>query len=562
MRRTFIGIAVTMLLANILLEGAFPQPSSPAISGQVSSKEEGLMEGVLVSARRAGSTITMTVATDRRGKFIFPRRRVDPGEYSLTIRAVGYEMSPAKIVVTPASTAKADLVLRKAQDVSLQLSNAEWLTSIPGSDEQKSVLLECTTCHTLQRILRSHHNASEFMQVMNRMSGYYPGASPLLPQRLPGNDSNPGNPERFRKPSEFLSTINLSSASKWEYPLKMLRRPKGKATRMIVTEFDLPRKESQPHDVVVDSQGMAWYYDFGQQYLGKLDPVTGRVKEYPVPELKPGFPRGGLEVELDNKGNVWVGLQFQGGIAKFDPKTEKFQMFPLPQEVNNNRSQVSMVMPGHADVDGKVWMKNAGSVKSIHRVDLISGKFEFFNPFPDDLEGGRELGMVTNGNRHVAYGISADSRNNVYFMDLRGDYIGRLDAKTGEVKHFATPTTDSGPRRGHVDSQDRLWFAEYRGNKISMFDTRTEKFQEWAIPTPWTNPYDAVADKNGEAWSGGMSSDRIARLNPKTGEVTEYLLPQETNVRRVFVDDSTTPVTFWAGNDHHASIIKLEPLDE
>ena len=80
--------------------------------------------------------------------------------------------------------------------------------------------------------------------------------------------------------------------------------------------------------------------------------------------------------------------------------------------------------------------------------------------------------------------------------------------------------------------------------------------------SPWTNPYDAVLDKNGEVWTGGMNSDRVVRLNPKTGQVTEYQLPEETNIRRVFVDNSTTPVTFWVGNDHHASVVKLEPLDE
>jgi hypothetical protein len=34
-----------------------------------------------------------------------------------------------------------------------------------------------------------------------------------------------------------------------------------------------------------------------------------------------------------------------------------------------------------------------------------------------------------------------------------------------------------------------------------------------------------------------------------------------SNIRRVFVDNSTSPVTFWAGNNHGGSIIKLEPLD-
>jgi hypothetical protein len=29
----------------------------------------------------------------------------------------------------------------------------------------------------------------------------------------------------------------------------------------------------------------------------------------------------------------------------------------------------------------------------------------------------------------------------------------------------------------------------------------------------------------------------------------------------VFVDDRTSPVTVWVGNNHDASIFKLEPLD-
>jgi streptogramin lyase len=94
-----------------------------------------------------------------------------------------------------------------------------------------------------------------------------------------------------------------------------------------------------------------------------------------------------------------------------------------------------------------------------------------------------------------------------------------------------------------------------------MFDTKTEKFTEWSMPTRWTNPYDVTLDKNEEAWTGSMLNDRVVRLNTKSGDFTEYLLPRSTNIRRVFVDNSTTPVTFWVGNNHGASIIKLEPLD-
>ena len=50
-------------------------------------------------------------------------------------------------------------------------------------------------------------------------------------------------------------------------------------------------------------------------------------------------------------------------------------------------------------------------------------------------------------------------------------------------------------------------------------------------------------------------------LEPATDRTVEYLLPRSTNIRRVFVDNSTDPVTFWVGSNHGASIVKLEPLD-
>ena len=68
-------------------------------------------------------------------------------------------------------------------------------------------------------------------------------------------------------------------------------------------------------------------------------------------------------------------------------------------------------------------------------------------------------------------------------------------------------------------------------------------------------------DKNEEAWTGSMLTDQVTRLNTKSGEMVQYLLPRSTNIRRVFVDNTTTPVTFWVGSNHGASIVKLEPLD-
>src|SRR5690349_250987 len=55
-------------------------------------------------------------------------------------------------------------------------------------------------------------------------------------------------------------------------------------------------------------------------------------------------------------------------------------------------------------------------------------------------------------------------------------HIGKIDAKTTEIKWWAVPTKNARARRLNIDDQDRLTFTEYRGNKVGVFDTRTEKF--------------------------------------------------------------------------------------
>jgi streptogramin lyase len=111
-----------------------------------------------------------------------------------------------------------------------------------------------------------------------------------------------------------------------------------------------------------------------------------------------------------------------------------------------------------------------------------------------------------------------------------------------------------------IDDQDRITVTEYRGDKVATFDTKTEKFTEYPLP-PFTFPYRAQFDKNGEIWASTMSTDRVVRLNPKTGETEQYLMPSDTNMRTVFVDNSTTPVTFWVGSNHDHRLVRVEPLD-
>src|SRR5262249_16259852 len=143
-RTVVTGLCLAFLLAAI---GARAQNAGVALGGTVTSAEEGAMEGVLVSARRAGSPITVTVVSDAQGHYRFPADRPAAGGHTLTIRAAGYDLSGAKTAEGAAGqTATADLRLRKAGDLAAQLTSTEWLNSMPGTAEQKLPLIECMSC--------------------------------------------------------------------------------------------------------------------------------------------------------------------------------------------------------------------------------------------------------------------------------------------------------------------------------------------------------------------------------------------------------------------------------
>src|SRR5215813_8448906 len=102
------------------------------LRGQVSSQQEGLMEGVLVSAKKEGSTVTTTVVSNEKGEFSFPAGRLEPGKYTITTRAIGFTLVGPKTVDIGGSGATAEVKLAKARNIVPQLSNGEWLLSVPG----------------------------------------------------------------------------------------------------------------------------------------------------------------------------------------------------------------------------------------------------------------------------------------------------------------------------------------------------------------------------------------------------------------------------------------------
>ena len=75
-----VGLAFA---APVPLHAQANAQANVALTGHVSSPEEGAMEGVLVTARKSGASFTVTVVTDAQGQYAFPAGRLEPGRYTL-----------------------------------------------------------------------------------------------------------------------------------------------------------------------------------------------------------------------------------------------------------------------------------------------------------------------------------------------------------------------------------------------------------------------------------------------------------------------------------------------
>ena len=187
--------------------------------------------------------------------------------------------------------------------------------------------------------------------------------------------------------------------------------------------------------MIVDDKGMVWFSSFGEQYLGKLDPRTGKLTEFEIPEHKPGFPTGLLGLRSDAEGNLWFGNMYQATIARFDRKTETFKFWPLEGDENIDAAQINMVSPQSSASTAR-YGRRTTALPAFIGSTWPPAKFETFEPFK---------GM---SGPHNIYDVIPDSKNNVYFTDFRQRHIGRIDAKTGKVDLYEIPTPNSAPRRG------------------------------------------------------------------------------------------------------------------
>jgi virginiamycin B lyase len=509
-------------------------------TGLVKSSKGDLLEGLMVQLIAQKNAVRTTVFSNADGRYEFPK--VEAGTYTLRI-AQPREFRPyvkEKVEISGASQLD-DIVLTRVTngellpptpEIAAQMTGSEWLMSISGSGEEKKLLtVSCNWCHSYQQIFRNRYDAASWTHIIQRMTR---GAgSPLIEMRPTGRF----NPEQE---STFVSWLaRVRGPESKDPPFVALPRPQGRATRVIITEYELPRLELATHDVSGDSKGGIWYSPHRSSYIGRLDPKTGAVKEYHVPPVPNGVLPGTHWIYVDKNDIVWGSENWAHNIWRFDPKTEEFKRIPwqVKEPVNNPMGGNYAIDP-----DGFIWKARD---RAVSKVDALTGNTVL--KYPTKKFPGTYGAAMSKDGRY--YGGGAWPRDGVVVVDT----------KTGEV-YEPDSSPNSGPARGEFDPDNNYWGAG-RGGMLVKFDTTTKRIYEYPLPTPYASLYTTNVDKNGEVWGGEMHAGRYFRFNPKTTQWTEYVLPEPYGIdRESWIDNSTDPVTVWYV-DHDGWIVRIQPLE-
>ncbi len=122
------------------------------------------MEGVVIRAKKG--IVTVSVVSNAKGEFSFPAAKLEPGSYALSIRATGYDLTGPSTVTLAGAPLNVDLKLTKTKNIAAQLTNLEWILSVPGTERQKNILSRCVNCHTLERVIDNKHDAAAWKDVI------------------------------------------------------------------------------------------------------------------------------------------------------------------------------------------------------------------------------------------------------------------------------------------------------------------------------------------------------------------------------------------------------------
>src|SRR5258708_2298408 len=172
---------------------------------------------------------------------------------------------------------------------------------LPDGSAKTLVQENCTICHDLRNVVNSNKSRDDWENTVDMMKN---AAAPLTPAQ-----------------ADQIKTYLIAS-----FPEKPRPKPAviDGPVKVKFHVWNTPTLGSRPHDPLAMPDGTLWWSGQFANRLGRLDPKTGEMKEYPIPVL--GGPHGLIN---DKDGNIWYAGNWGGHIGELDVKTREYKFFPM-----------------------------------------------------------------------------------------------------------------------------------------------------------------------------------------------------------------------------------------
>jgi streptogramin lyase/mono/diheme cytochrome c family protein len=508
----------------------------------------------------APNGVRTTVFSDEDGKYEFPSMQT--GEYLLRVATpLSYRPYRRDGVWVNGDDRIGDIVLERVPQAAAgalpgalpatewsasQLSGAELLWNLAGSMQDKTAFVRSCGigCHDLNEVLRNRFNERSWRAIVGWMTSRGSGTAFVV---RPARPTLSRDAERVIK---WLSRVR-GPASKDDPYRAFPRPPAGSSTNVVITEFELPRRFLSVHEVAGDSAGDIWYTSHRTPYVGMLDPLTGMVKEYRVPDIPGAFP-GTYRVAVGHDGTVWLSQNWAHRLTRLDPATGEFKQILIDTGTPLN---VGAWGNFALATDGYIWSELGKS--AIVKMDAKSGRI--LKSYPLTRNPPPADNLISKDGQFWAGGAPTMGSNTGMILDIQ----------SGKMYETNSGDLPSSSARGGFDRDDNAWFGGHTGSIIEIVNAIREgkgvHMRAFAPPTPYfpySQFYSAVPDKRGEIWSAWVHGPGFVRFNPASDIWRVYDMPEPSAfARSTWVDDSTAPPTIWYPDYTLGILVRIQPRD-
>jgi streptogramin lyase len=563
---------IRMMLAAALLAVTAAHAGDQLLSGAIASRGGQKLDGVTVSAKLEGATITRSVYTDSAGNYYFPP--LPAGKYRVWAQALGFERSVATVDLSAAR--RANFTLQEIADPERrfrQLPGEMMVAALPeaSADDarmKKIFMNNCTGCHSTSYTLQFRFDEAGWNKIIDLMkivpvTGVYPGPNAKPNQIL-------------QKHQKQLAAYLARARGPGESSMKAAPRPRpsGEAARAVWTLYDVPLNPDAgigsrynandgtdwamgttsklgqlPHDGALGLDGTIYFTSNNPNRgvtIGKVDPATGAVK-YLKADAMNGLAATAHGLVRDRAGNLWFDVNpGRRALGKLDVATERFSIYQTPEGMAPLGGAVTI------DIDGKgmVW---ASTPRGAVRFDPETEKFtEFKSAIPEQNAKGLA----------ATYGAAGDRDGNGWWSQMAMDTVYKADIATGKAIEVKMPDVkverlfgedrafyegvsdlgfnaplpwSQGPRRMGTDKNaDLLWVCNSFGSSFARVNTKTLETTIIPLPDPTMQAYHIAVDSRHNVWGNLWTSDRIVRFDPAAIAWTVFDLPvRGTEIRHI-----------------------------